>query len=141
MGRYLIAKVETYSSEGNTYCIAGDYDSKPTYEQLRAKAERDWNNYCEGIYPNDEKNERIEKFLSSYIVVDRELLYPLYAVTSWSMEDGDVTKYFLTAEEARAEVEKQPEDIKYLTTETKLYGGHSHTEYYDVGDLGADMEL
>ena len=102
-GKYLIAQVKTYSSEGNTYYIDGDYDSEPTDEQLRNRAESDWKDYCEGIYPDDEKEERIEKFLDSYIVVDRDELYPLYTVTSMSRETGDSIKYFLTVEEARAE--------------------------------------
>ena len=103
LGKYLIAQVKTYSSEGNTYYIDGDYNSEPTDEQLRNRAESDWKDYCEGIYPDDEKEERIEKFLDSYIVVDRDELYPLYTVTSMSRETGDSIKYFLTVEEARAE--------------------------------------
>ena len=100
-GKYLIAQVETYSSEGNTYYIDGDYDSEPTDEQLRNRAESDWKDYCEGIYPDDEKEERIEKFLDSYIVVDRDELYPLYTVATRVGETKSDIEYFITEEEAQ----------------------------------------
>lgn len=105
-GRYLIASVEMYSSEGNTYYIDADFDDEPTDELLTKLAEADWNQFYKGISPDEEKETTIEKLKAAYIIVDRNKLYPLFASSTWIKGKDCGKEYFLTEEAARKETDK-----------------------------------
>ena len=111
-GRYLIASVEMYSSEGNTYCIDADFDDEPTDELLIKLAEADWNRYYKGISPDEEKQATIEKLKDSYIIIDRNELYPLFTVTTHNGKEVTDKEYFLTEEAAIKKADKYIKEIE-----------------------------
>lgn len=82
--KYALFEVETYFSEGNTYCFNGwQADEEPTEEKLEQFAEVDFNYYFYGMsdeYTEENENfetlkaKTIEHIKNAYIVVPTELL-------------------------------------------------------------------
>ena len=71
--RYVVAKIVTFSSEGNKYAVLADFKNSPSFRTLKILIKKDYIYEDEEEKSKEEIKKEIEKIAEECIVIDTKI--------------------------------------------------------------------